>query len=164
MDIEDFSDSKVGCSACLLGAKCRYDGDSKENLDLIEFFENTNIEPIFICPEVLGGLPTPRIPSEICDGTASQFWEDNSDVRVMNSQNIDVSRQFRAGALRALEILKENQIGTVILMEKSPSCGVHLTYSGNFNGKLIPGSGVSTALFKKNEINVLTSEEFLCKS
>ena len=86
-------------------------------------------EVIPVCPEVLGGLPTPRDPSEIVSG------------EVINCKGVNVDRQFREGAEEALRIAKENGIDLAILQSRSPSCGVKQIYDGNFTGKLIPGQG-----------------------
>ena len=85
-------------------------------------------EVIPVCPEVLGGLPTPRDPSEIVSG------------EVINCKGVNVDeRRFREGAEEALRIAKENGIDLAILQSRSPSCGVKQIYDGNFTGKLIPG-------------------------
>ena len=104
-------------------------------------------EVIPVCPEVLGGLPTPRNPSEIVSG------------EVINCKGVNVDRQFREGAEEALRIAKENGIDLAILQSRSPSCGVKQIYDGNFTGKLIPGQGVFAQLLEKNGFRVMDCEE-----
>ena len=100
-----------------------------------------------VCPEVLGGLPTPRDPSEIVSG------------EVINCKGVSVDRQFREGAEKALQIAKENKIDLAILQSRSPSCGVRQIYDGSFTGKLIPGQGVFAKLLSENDFRVLDCEE-----
>ena len=104
-------------------------------------------EVIPVCPEVLGGLITPRDPSEIVDGV------------VTNCKGVNVDRQFREGAEKALQIAKENKIDLAILQSRSPSCGVRQIYDGSFTGKLIPGQGVFAKLLSENDFRVLDCEE-----
>ncbi|MBQ7336151.1 MAG: DUF523 domain-containing protein [Clostridia bacterium] len=127
-------------SACLLGTPCRYDGNSKPCAAVLALQKDYRLIPV--CPEVLGGLPTPRTPSEICGDC----------VRMKNGQ--DVTQNYRAGAQKALEVACAEGCEIAILKEKSPSCGCGLIYSGVFDGRLILGDGITTALLKKNGISV----------
>lgn len=95
-------------SACLLGNACRYDGKSKPCEKVIALSNTYNLIPI--CPEVMGGLPTPRTPSEVCGD------------RVMMKDGRDVTENYKRGAEKALEIARENACTVAILKEKSPSC------------------------------------------
>ncbi|MCK9480126.1 MAG: DUF523 domain-containing protein, partial [Firmicutes bacterium] len=108
-------------SACILGENCRYDGKNSKNRLLIEQLGGHNIIPV--CPEVLGGLPTPRPPSEIFVG------------RVFSKNGRDVTDYFLAGAEKTLELAKDKKCDMAILKSKSPSCGVGLIYDGSFSGK-----------------------------
>lgn len=117
---------KIGVSSCLLGINCKYNGQSNKNEGIIKLKEKYELVPI--CPEVLGGLPTPRIPAEIIKD------------KVINKQGIDVTRNYNDGANKALQILKENNINIVILKSKSPSCGRDRIYDGTFSHILIEGS------------------------
>ena len=128
-------------SAGLLGIPCRYDGDSKPCDIICDLQKIHRLIPV--CPEVLGGLPTPRIPSEIVG------------ERVLTKDGRDVTNNYLAGAKRALEIAKENNCDTAILKERSPSCGCIEVYSGRFDGTLIRGKGITAALLSKNGIRVL---------
>ena len=129
-------------SGCLLGLSCRYDGNSK-GLDkaLIEKLKSRhNLIPA--CPEQLGGLPTPRNPSErIGEGI---FMDNGSDV----------SARYRLGAEQALYLAKLFGCEAAILKERSPSCGCGEIYDGTFSGTLTAGDGVTAELFKANGIPV----------
>ena len=132
-------------SACLLGKACRYDGKSKPCGRVIALSGTYNLIPV--CPEVMGGLPTPRTPSEICG------------ERVLMKDGRDVTENYNRGAQKALEIARENACTVAILKEKSPSCGSGLIHNGLFDGGLVEGDGIATQLLKKNGIRVLGESE-----
>ena len=127
-------------SACLLGAACRYDGGSKPVLSVEALMGRYQLVPV--CPEQLGGLPTPREPSER-----------QGDLVVMKS-GADVTAQYQRGAEQALHLARVFGCKKAVLKERSPSCGSGEIYDGTFSGKLTPGNGVTAALFKKNGIEV----------
>lgn len=144
---------KLLISACLLGEACRYDGKSKGlDLSVLEALKNKFIL-IPICPEVMGGLSTPRLSNE------------RKEDKVIRSDQIDVTRFFNLGAYRALNIALENDVSYALLKEKSPSCGVHRIYDGTFSKTLIPGEGIFSELLKKKTdikiFNELEIEELL---
>lgn len=130
-------------SHCLLGAPCRYDGQSKP-VAALKKLEEQGHTLIPVCPEVLGGLPTPRPPAEI-----------QADSQVVNKAGTDVTMEYTAGARRALEIAREHGCTVAVLKEKSPSCGNREIYDGSFSGTLIPGQGVTARLLEKHGIRVL---------
>lgn len=132
-------------SACLAGIKCRYDGRSSPCEKVIELVRIG--EAISVCPEQLGGLKIPRVPSEIVDD------------RVMSKEGRDVTAQFEKGAKESLKIALANNCKEAILKSKSPSCGLGKIYDGTFSGKLIDGDGVFTKLLKENNFKVFTEEE-----
>lgn len=132
-------------SACLLGVCCRYDGESKPNPDVIALRDKFTLIPI--CPEVDGGLPTPRTPSE------------RVGERVLMRDGKDVTSNYRDGALMALDRAKTFSCSAAILKARSPSCGSGLIYDGSFSGNLIPGDGVAAEMLKKAGIDVYTEEE-----
>ena len=132
-------------SACLLGKPCRYDGKSKPCERVIALSKTYNLIPI--CPEVMGGLPTPRTPSEICG------------ERVLMKDGRNVTENYNSGARKALEIARENACTVAILKEKSPSCGSGLIHNGLFDGGLVEGDGITTQLLKQNGICVLGESE-----
>ena len=128
-------------SACLLGCACRYDGKSKPHPLAQELARQGLAVPV--CPEQLGGLPTPRAPSE------------RQGERVVSSLGADVTVQYRRGAEEALRLAELFDCGTAILKEKSPSCGSGLIHDGSFAGGLAPGDGVTTEVLKAHGIRVL---------
>lgn len=129
-------------SACLLGEPCRYDGKSKPCEAVIRLEERYALIPI--CPEVMGGLPTPRPPAEL-----------QPDGRVVNCRKSDVTAEYRLGAERSLELGRLHGCRVAILKEKSPSCGKGQIYNGRFEGVLCRGDGVCAALLEQNGIRVL---------
>ena len=138
---------KVLVSECLLGIKVRFDGKSKANEELIEKLNNYEFIPV--CPEVWGGLPTPRVPSEIIND------------KVINKDGIDVTDNYMRGAIETLELARKFNIKKAILKSKSPSCGKDKIYDGSFTGTLVDGNGITTRLLIENGIEVLTEDEFL---
>ena len=132
-------------SACLLGHACRYDGKSKPCERVIALKDTYNL--IAVCPEVMGGLPTPRVPSEICGAL------------VLMKDGRDVTENYNRGAEKALEIARENACTVAILKEKSPSCGSGLIHNGLFDGGLVVGDGITAQLLKKAGIRVLGESE-----
>ncbi len=132
---------KVLVSACLLGQSCRYDRQSKA-CDVAEaLLEKCYVIPM--CPEIMGGLPTPRLPAERCG------------EQVVNRGGEDVTVQFCRGAEEALRMAKLFGCDVAILKEKSPSCGCGEIYDGTFSKTLTAGDGVTAALLKENGIRVL---------
>ena len=136
---------KIIVSACLAGINCRYDGKSNLNLKIIKLINQGIAIPVY--PEQLGGLPTPRIASEI------------KGDEVINKLGENVTEQFKKGAEETLNIAKTFNCKKAILVQKSPSCGCGLIYDGNFSGKLIQGDGITTRLLKQNNIKVITEKD-----
>ena len=136
---------KVLVSACLLGVNCKYDGKNNYSEKIIEYLKDKEIIPI--CPEQLGGLTTPRIPSEI-----------RLD-KVINKEGIDVTEYFNKGANEVLKLAKKLNIKKAVLKSKSPSCGLGKIYDGTFSNNLIDGNGICTELLIKNGIEVINSDE-----
>ncbi len=131
---------RVIVSQCLLGVPCRYDGKcaAKETVKAVACREGW----IPVCPEILGGLATPRSSAE------------RVGDRVMNKAGEDVTDNFRRGAEQALNIARMYGAKYALLKEKSPSCGCGLIYDGTFTGGKVSGDGVTAALFKQNNIQV----------
>ncbi len=138
-------------SACLTGENCRYDGGNNR-IPGVETFLEENIV-VSICPEILGGLETPRSPAEIVGD------------KVINKDGEDVTEQFLQGATRAIteiekmEELYGGSIKGAILKSKSPSCGCGCIYDGSFSKSLISGDGLFTKLLKDRNIPVFTEME-----
>ena len=140
---------KILVSKCLAGFNCRYDGGNNLVPEIRQLLEDGLA--VTACPEQLGGLPTPRIPSERVGN------------RVVNREGTDVTAEFAAGAEAALRIARENGCRTAILKSRSPSCGKGCIYNGQFTGELVPGNGVTADLLLQHGIEVLTEEEYLTR-
>ncbi len=136
---------KILVSACLLGENCKYSGGNNDNKKVHDFVQGHEVVPV--CPEVLGGLPTPRCPSEIVNGV------------VTNREGVCVDREFRSGAAKALEIAMEKKVDLAILQSRSPSCGVKEIYDGTFSGKKIPGQGVFAKMLSDAGMKVMDLED-----
>ena len=135
-------------SACLLGVSCRYDGLSKP-LDT-KIIENlrSRYHLIPICPEIFGGLPTPRIPAEI-----------QADRRVLRKDGKDITDEYKKGAKEALRLAKLFDCKLAILKERRPSCGSGVIYDGSFTGNKINGDGITAELLKKEGIRIIGESE-----
>ena len=134
-------------SACLLGVACRYDGASKglpEDV-LRALMARHTLVPV--CPEQLGGLPTPRTPAE------------RIEDRVMTKDGRDVTAEYRHGAEQALHLARLCGCKIALLKERSPSCGSGTIYDGTFTGGLTAGDGVTAALLRENGITVYGESE-----
>ena len=129
-------------SKCLTGARCRMDGGSKLVPEIKALVDAG--KAVAVCPEVLGGLLTPRLPSEIIRG------------RVVNTAGEDVTGAFVLGARRAMEICLENGCTSAILKSKSPSCGCGMIHNGRFDGGLVPGNGIFAQMLLDAGIPVQT--------
>lgn len=127
-------------SACLLGVSCRYDGKSKPNENVIALKDRYNIIPV--CPEIMGGLPTPRKASEI------------QGFQVVMGDGTNVTKEYRKGAEEVLKLCRLFGCKRAVLKEKSPSCGCGKVYNGTFSGKLIDGNGITAKLLMENGIEV----------
>lgn len=137
-------------SGCLLGMMINYE----EKSHLVTELRNLLLsgQAIAVCPEVLGGLPTPRDPSEIQRGKEGK--------KVVTSKGEDVTKAFEKGAKRALETAKATGAKLAILKSQSPSCGLARVYDGSFTGTLTSGDGIAASLLKDNGITVITEEDF----
>ena len=142
-------------SSCLLGFDCKYDGGSNENEKALELFERSAMVPI--CPESLAELPVPRPPAEIRGGDGSDVLDGNA--KVTDKHNRDLTNEFVDGAYQALQQARMHGANLAILKARSPSCGKGQIYTGEFNGELKEGDGVTAALLKRNGIQVYTEEE-----
>ena len=132
-------------SACLAGFPCRYDGKKAINTAVQQLVKEGQAIPV--CPEQLGGLPTPRSPAEMKAG------------KVINSDGNDVTEAFEKGAAVVLEIAKQYGCTDALLKARSPSCGKGRIYDGSFSGILIEGNGKTADLLMRNGITVTTEEE-----
>jgi len=148
---------KILISACLMGEKVRYNGTDLfiEHPLLKQWQHEGRLTPI--CPEVSGGMSTPRAPSEIINGNGKTVLSKQTPV-IDNTGN-DVTQAFILGAHKTLQIAKENHCIAAILTERSPSCGSSLIYDGSFSGQRIKGMGVATALLEQHNIRVFSQEQ-----
>lgn len=143
-------------SACLAGESCRYTGDGFDFPALRKLVENG--KALAVCPEVLGGLPTPREPNEILGGGGYDVLEGRA--RVFTSTGSDKTEEFICGARSVLQTALDKGVKAAILKERSPSCGSSMIYDGSFSGKKIPGCGCTAALLIKNGIRVFSEENY----
>ena len=134
-------------SECLAGGPCRMDGKAK-TLPEIKALVDAG-EAVAVCPEVLGGLPTPRAPSEI-----------QPDGRVVNKLGEDVTAEFVRGAERAMAVCRERGCAGAVLKARSPSCGKGVIYDGSFTGTRVAGNGVFAQMLLDAGVPVLTGEEY----
>lgn len=132
---------KILVSACLLGVGCRYDGASKPIPKLRELLKKHTCIPV--CPEILGGLPTPRVPAERQGGT-----------RVVNKDGEDVTEAFIKGTAEVLRLADLYHCKAALLKEKSPSCGCGMIYDGTFTGTLVEGDGMTAQLLRKKGLDL----------
>lgn len=138
---------KVLISACLIGLNCKYNGGNNENEKLIELMREKDLVPI--CPEQLGGLPTPRPSAQ------------RKENKVVTKDGIDVTKEYQTGAEEVLKLAKKLNIKKAILKSRSPSCGINTIYDGTFTNTLTTRDGVTTELLKKHGIEVISSDEYL---
>ena len=136
---------KIMVSACLAGENCKYNGGNNRNEKVLRL--SADHEVITICPEQMGGLPTPRVPAEIRNGVVTA-----EDGRI-----VDV--EFRAGAAKCLDIAMREQPDLIVLQSRSPSCGVKQRYDGTFSGTLINEPGVTAELLMENGFRVVDVED-----
>lgn len=136
---------KVLVSACLLGTACRYDGQSKSHPLIGELCRRHEVVPV--CGEIMGGLPTPRVPAE------------RQGEKVITKAGGDVTEQYRRGAQEVLRLGQLLDCHVAILKERSPSCGSGRIYDGSFTGTLCDGWGVTAELLRENGFRVLGESE-----
>ena len=133
-------------SACLAGYRCRYDGKIVPDEEVTALVKRG--EAIPVCPEMMGGLPCPRVPAE---RTAD-------DAKVVTKDGRDVTEAFTLGAKETLRMARLYGCDTAVLKAKSPSCGCGLIYDGTFSDTLRNGDGVTAQLLRENGITVLVKD------
>ena len=139
-------------SACLAGAACRYDGKAQTCPMFLE--KLTAGETLPLCPEMAGGLPVPRTPSEIVGGDGADVLDGRA--RVVNRDGEDVTEAFLRGAKLAVALCRRYGIREAVLKSGSPSCGCGCIYDGSFTGGKRPGDGVTCAALKRAGVRVRT--------
>lgn len=136
---------KVLVSACLVGRPCKYSGGDNKSQEVLDFLRGHEV--FLACPEVLGGLPIPRPPSEI------------QGERVMTIGGEDVTQNFLQGAQKALDLAQREGVDLLILKSRSPSCGPREVYDGTFSGRLVPGRGVFAGLAEEAGFKLISEED-----
>ena len=136
---------KIMVSACLTGENCKYNGGNNRNEKVFRLMGENEVIPV--CPEKMGGLPIPRVPSEIRDGIAV----------AKDGRNVD--KEFRAGASKCLEIAIREKPDLIVLQSRSPSCGVKQRYDGTFSGRLIDTPGITAKLLMENGFRCVDVED-----
>ena len=136
---------KIMVSACLLGENCKYSGGNNRDERVLAFLKGHEVIPV--CPEVMGGLPTPRQPAEIVHG------------EVINREGVSVDDEYRLGAKVALDIAMREKIDLAILQSRSPSCGVKQIYDGTFSRRKIDGQGLLARALKERGISLMDAED-----
>ncbi len=136
---------KLLVSACLLGCSCRYDGRSKPNAGVLALMDKHTLIPV--CPEQLGGLPTPRPPAERKAGG------------VFTQSGVDVTEPYARGGEEAVRLARLYGCEGAILKARSPACGKGRIYDGTFTGTLLEGHGVAAQALLEAGFWVVTEEE-----
>lgn len=134
---------KIAVSACLLGRNCKYSGGNNLDTRLVEALASHDV--VEVCPEVAGGLPTPRVPSEI------------SGNRVINAEGIDVTSEFLRGAKECLALCEG--IDLAVLQPRSPSCGATEVYDGTFTKTLVSGKGIFAQALSERGVRCLDADD-----
>ena len=136
---------KIMVSACLTGENCKYNGGNNRNEKVLQLMAEHEV--ISVCPEQMGGLPTPRVPSEVRDGVVTA-----RDGRIVDAE-------FRTGAAKCLETAMREQPDLIVLQSRSPSCGVRQRYDGTFTGTLVDGAGVTAQLLMDHGFHCIDVED-----
>ena len=131
---------RILVSACLLGVGCRYDGKSNQLPQLEQLMKQHTCIPV--CPEILGGLPTPRVPAE------------RQGSKIMTQDGQDVTQQFIRGTAEVLRLADLYHCKAALLKERSPSCGSEQIYDGTFTKTLTEGDGLTAEMLKRKGIAV----------
>lgn len=141
-------------SACLLGLNTRYDGQTKQCMAVKRYLEQQQLLPIPICPEQLGGLPTPRCASSFKCGDGLAVL--NGTGELCTESGHIVTAQFLTGAQQSVHIAQLTGCTAAILKQRSPSCGVDFIYQGK---QIIAGQGVAAALLAQHGIRIISEED-----
>lgn len=143
-------------SSCLIGLCATWRAKDNAHSKLMELLQAGKAIPV--CPEQMGGLPTPRAMAEIVGGTGEDVLD--GKARVMTREGDDVTSEYIRGAEEVLKIARMVKPDEIIMKENSPSCGVRWVYDGTFKGNLTEGSGVATALLRRHGFTVVSDQEF----
>lgn len=147
---------KLLVSRCLLGHKVRYDGGSHGPFEQLQHWQDEG-RLVPLCPEVAGGLPTPRAPAEIIGGQGGEVLAGR--LPVLSNDGTDVTAAFLAGAETALRLVQQHGLRIAVLKARSPSCGNLHNYDGSFTGQLVAGEGVTAALLRRHGVQVFNENQ-----
>jgi uncharacterized protein YbbK (DUF523 family) len=139
------TDSPVLVSACLLGLFCRYDGRVVSDERVLALARDHLLIPV--CPEQMGGLPTPRMAVEMRAGQA------------LTRDGLDLTEMFERGVAQVVGVASLTGARTAILQPRSPSCGVGEIYDGTFSGRLVPGDGLLAAALRSRGLDLVLADE-----
>jgi uncharacterized protein YbbK (DUF523 family) len=148
---------KILVSRCLLGQRVRYDGGAHGPFTVLQRWQQEG-RVVPLCPEVAGGLPTPRAAAEIAGGQGAQVLDGH--LAVLTVEGVDVTAAFVDGAEQALALVMQHGIRLALLKARSPSCGNLETYDGSFSGVRVPGEGVTAALLRRAGVQVFNEAQF----
>lgn len=141
---------KIAVSACLLGYNCKYSGGNNRSQKVLDYIEGHEVIPV--CPEVTGGMPTPRVPVEL------------KDSKAINRDGEDVTEFFQRGVEKTMEKLDGQNIDLAILQPRSPSCGCKQIYDGTFTKTLIDGKGMFAQALADAGISMMDGDDVDRKS
>jgi len=149
-------------SACLLGVACNHEGRGSPRAVVDELAQRYRLVPV--CPEVLGGLPTPRAAAEITGGDGADVLAGpdpggSGGARVVNVDGEDVTAAYRRGAEAAVTVARAVGATRAVLKARSPSCGTAAVYDGTFSRRLVPGRGVTAAALAAAGLEVGSEED-----
>jgi len=150
MPLSPCAEIKYAVSACLIGVPCRWNQKVKINQKALKIFLQG--KALALCPEIMGGLPTPRPACEIQGGDGQQVLKRQANV--VDKQGRDYSQKFITGAHNALKIIQQCQIKKAILKSGSPSCGATCIYKGDFSGSKKCGQGVFATILNQKGIKI----------
>ena len=144
-------------SACLAGRNVKYNGENNAVPWLCQWIERHKDQVLLVCPEMMGGLPVPRLPAEI-QSRESDPGGFLKNRRVVNKAGEDVTEQFLLGAVKVLELVKQHHITSAIMKSNSPSCSGSYIYDGTFSGTKIAGQGITAALLTEHGVKVYSEK------
>jgi uncharacterized protein YbbK (DUF523 family) len=144
-------------SACLLGVACNHEGRGSPRAVVDELARRYRLVPV--CPEVLGGLPTPRAAAELAGGDGANVIAGAESARVVSVEGNDVTAAYRRGAEAAVALARAVGATRAVLKARSPSCGSSAVYDGTFSRRLVPGRGVTAAALAAAGLEVGSEED-----
>ncbi|MFC0562535.1 DUF523 domain-containing protein [Halalkalibacter alkalisediminis] len=147
-------------SSCLAGLKVRYNGTHYLDEKISQLVDEK--KAVTVCPELLGGFSTPRETAEIAGGDGYDVLD--GKAKVVDQSGNDVTEFYLKGAYTAFKTAKDLNATLVVLKENSPSCGSSMIYDGQFSGTKVSGDGVTSALLRRNGIQVISEVQFVEKT